>query len=364
MAPLSENGLIGFGEKLLSLLDEGRFTATYKYAVLLALLDLCMENASKDGGAPSSFTTWQLAKKVAELYWPQCIPFDDRVLKQSGGGRDSQAEILSAILRFRENKLEDPSLPFSSAWTRHKKEMESLIRYIEWKLIEMPLPRLQRFGSAQDEFLYTLDWDKGIRRKDIAASGFDNSIRLKLGVGESLIRLNGLLRPLIQRQWAAKVAEMNRLEEARLERFLFGMERIPLDAVRAPLRELHDNTCFYCGRKIPDKTAEVDHFIPWARYPDNGIENLVLADARCNNSKRDFLASTDFAARWKERFEDSNPLASRLKDIAEGLTWEHNGARTLNAARAIYLRLPADARLWDTTGFVRPDRALLVKTFS
>ena len=28
----------------------------------------------------------------------------------------------------------------------------------------------------------------------------------------------------------------------------------------------------------------MDHFIPWARYPDDGIENLVLADAGCNGA--------------------------------------------------------------------------------
>ena len=34
-----------FGEKLLNLLDEGAFTATYKYAVLLGLIDLCREHS-------------------------------------------------------------------------------------------------------------------------------------------------------------------------------------------------------------------------------------------------------------------------------------------------------------------------------
>ena len=41
---------ISFAEKLLVLLDEGTFTATCKYAVLLALIDLCMERAAPDGG--------------------------------------------------------------------------------------------------------------------------------------------------------------------------------------------------------------------------------------------------------------------------------------------------------------------------
>ena len=33
-----QRGAIGFAEKVLELLDEGRYTATYKYALLLALM--------------------------------------------------------------------------------------------------------------------------------------------------------------------------------------------------------------------------------------------------------------------------------------------------------------------------------------
>jgi len=38
-----DQSLIRFAEKVLALLDQGTFTATYKYAVLLGLMDLCME---------------------------------------------------------------------------------------------------------------------------------------------------------------------------------------------------------------------------------------------------------------------------------------------------------------------------------
>jgi 5-methylcytosine-specific restriction endonuclease McrA len=46
---------------------------------------------------------------------------------------------------------------------------------------------------------------------------------------------------------------------------------------------------------------EVDHFIPWARYPDDAVENLVAADGRCNSAKRDFLASGGHLGWWMER---------------------------------------------------------------
>ncbi|TMA49195.1 MAG: hypothetical protein E6J81_03800 [Deltaproteobacteria bacterium] len=59
---------LALAERILELLDQGRFTATYKYAVLLALLDLCLENAASDGAAPDLLTTRQLAVKIVELY--------------------------------------------------------------------------------------------------------------------------------------------------------------------------------------------------------------------------------------------------------------------------------------------------------
>ncbi len=51
-----------FCEKLLNLLDEGAFTATYKYAALLGLVDLCMELSASDG-----------AEKFVEHTEPGCV---------------------------------------------------------------------------------------------------------------------------------------------------------------------------------------------------------------------------------------------------------------------------------------------------
>ncbi len=51
---MNEADAIGFGEKVLAMLDQGSFTATYKYAVLLALVDVCLETADSDGRAPTA----------------------------------------------------------------------------------------------------------------------------------------------------------------------------------------------------------------------------------------------------------------------------------------------------------------------
>jgi hypothetical protein len=252
----------------LLLLDKGRFTTTYKYAVLLALIDLCLEQGSAFGGA-SSFTTQQLAQKVVELYWPQTAPYPGQkglhVLAQHHGG---QAEIVSAIQKFRERSAVDPSQPLSGARVQAPNQYSRLVKLVEWKLVEMPLPRLQVIGEGQDRFLYNIAWNDAVRRQDLEDGRFDNRIHLLEGVAEQLVQLSGLLRPLIQRSWAGMVAGMNRdtTDEARLQEFLFGAQRISLEPVRQNLRELQNNRCFYCDGRITG-AADVDHFIPWARHP-------------------------------------------------------------------------------------------------
>jgi len=140
MTNVDHRSAIGFAEKVLELLDEGRYTATYKYAVLLALIDLCLECTQSSGAPPAMVTTRQLAEKVVEMYWPHTAPFASlsatSVLKQNQTG---QAEIISDITRFRERHAADPSVPRWESRMHAPEAYEKLVRTVEWKLIEMPL---------------------------------------------------------------------------------------------------------------------------------------------------------------------------------------------------------------------------------
>jgi hypothetical protein len=64
------NDVVALAEKVLALLGEGRYTATYKYAVLLALMDLCLEKTQADGAAPDMVTTRELAERVVATTGP------------------------------------------------------------------------------------------------------------------------------------------------------------------------------------------------------------------------------------------------------------------------------------------------------
>jgi len=339
---------IAFGEKLLTLLDAGFFTATYKYGVILALLDLCLEYADRDGAPPSSLTTSQLAQKTIELYWPQTLPFglagEGTLLRQSSSG---QAQIVSRIVHFREAAAPDPLATLHRTRLASPKAFARLVDFVEWKLIEMPLPRLQQLGRFYEPFIYQIGWDVSITRSQASGSEFDNRLLLLPGAGEHLVRLAGLIRPLVQREWAAMVARMNRglVEDSQLEDFLFGARRAGAGRLAFPLRELQENRCFYCGEVIKT-TAAVDHFLPWVRYPDDGVENLVAAHAGCNGSKRDFLAAEEHVTRWAGRFAPGAAEGRQLAEIAELTRWQRHPERTLSVARAVYLNLSPGVKLW------------------
>jgi 5-methylcytosine-specific restriction endonuclease McrA len=360
---LDPRGAIGFAEKILELLDEGRYTATYKYAVLLALIDLCLEG-TQESGPPQTVTTRQLADKIIELYWPHSIPFAGQtsavVLRQNTNG---QAEIVSEIRRFREQHASAPSVPHWESRITAPAAYEKLVQRVEWKLIEMPLPRLQTMGDAQRRFIYQINWEASVTQRDFGShlrggvGIFDNRVLLMPGVGEYFVQLSGLLRPLIQRRWAAMVAQINRLEESQLDRFMFGADRTPTARIRVGLWEIQGRRCFYCGDRISDlANAHVDHFVPWSRYPDDSLDNFVIADKSCNGNKSNSLAAHAHLTQWVLRFAASSIEYTQLGDLATAARWDRHAPRSLNVARAIYPRLPDDARLWlRGKEFIPPD---------
>ncbi len=331
-----------FLEKLLQVLAQGGFSSTYKYSVLLGLIDLCVEA----GHPPTSVTTRQLARRVVELYWPQVRPYPalQAVLRQNSGG---QARIAWRVGQFRQTHPDLVSPPRFGP--RAPVGFDALLSEVEWELVRQPLPLLQRVGGGEERFLYTIGWDQHVRKstfnvyKQGGGGSFDNRILLQPEAAQSLVGLASVIRPLVQQHWIVRVQKINRLAEAELDSFLFGTERIALRALQAPLRALQDGRCFYCNNSLSNAASEVDHFLPWSRYPDDGVDNLVLAHDRCNREKLHFLADLDFGHRWEAR---SREQSERLDELAATAAWSRDRARTFGVVASVYQGLPEGVRLW------------------
>ncbi len=361
MTTNAPDNTIRFAEKILTLLDRGSFSSTYKYAVLLGLMDLCLEQSQKDGAPPAMVTTTQLAEKVIEFYWRQAVPFDvgqGVVLQQNTG---NQAAIVGLIEGFRSRRGNDPGAGMHRCRIASPNSYDKLVSDVEWKLVEMPLPRVQQIGQHQDRFIYEIAWDESIRRGQWRdGSKFDNRIHFVGNAAEHLVQFAGLLRPLIQRQWGSMVAKMNRsaIQDSELDEFLFGASRVNLSGVKRPLRDLQGNRCFYCEEEFRD-AIEVDHFMPWSRHPDNGLDNLVAAHTACNGSKSDHLAAASHVAKWSTRVET---MDGQLDQLAGDIGWERDLGKTGGVIRGVYLRLPEQVRLWKKGNLFEESKAEILES--
>ncbi len=309
-SPPSPEEQVLFLRNIQRLLDEGQFVASYKFALLHALADLCVLRGD-DSGAPLTLTTREIAAKFIELYWQQCRPYEiggqstGIVLQQNTG---KQAAIITGVVQggrgcaslFRLRQTA-PDL-----WS-------SLVSSASRTIYVMPLWKLQTVGSERLDFLY-------------ANQGRGTEIILKPGIACCFRTFYGLLRNLIQGAWIRFVQNLNadRLGHITdLSSFLFGREREPLAAYQDVLFDVQHGRCFYCHGEL-HRHADVDHFIPWSRYPTDLGHNFVLAHPQCNNQKSDHLAAEEHLQAWAERIgAHRDELNCRLSNRTSRQIWRH-----------------------------------------
>ena len=326
--PPSPEEQIVFIRSFQRLLDEGGFVATYKFALLYAIADLCVLRGD-DSGASLELATADIADQFIRLYWPQVIPFvtaaEEDILRQNTG---RQAKVVREVREAHERY--DGRLALlqhdGGAWRR-------LVRSVQRTIEVMPLWKLQTVGSDRLEFLYT-NLDAG------------HAVRLNRGVAYCFRAFYPMLTDMIEGAWSHFVQRHNpRLLEqvTDLRSFLFGSERASLAAPRPLLRDVQGGRCFYCARPV-DARAHVDHFIPRRRYPLDLGHNFVLAHRGCNSSKSDLLAAEEHLERWAHR---NDLLGSDLAGGFDALGIQHDLATTLRVAVWAYGQIHrAGGQVW------------------
>jgi hypothetical protein len=343
--PSGTEELADFAERLLAVIDDGRRTATYKLAVLMALMDCCAAGVSDRGRAPALIPTRTIARRVAELYWPQLRPFPT-----ADGAIDLRQITMKSSKVISTLHTAFAALPAVPTWQQAEDRLPAghvtqVLDVVEVTVAREPLLRLQTVDGVSQPFIYDTEWDERITIRRLHADG-GAAIHLRPGAGDQLIRLAPLLRPLIELQWVKMVARLNRLGlmDDYLQRHLFGAARVAFPtALRAGLAELQEGQCFYCENRLTLSTA-VDHFLPWSRWPNDAIENLVIAHPSCNNHKSDRIPGPTPLARWAGRMTDQR---SDLATMAVDTSWRSDPDRTVSLARGLYAHLPEGAPVWN-----------------
>ena len=329
-------------QRLLLIINEGQREATYKLALLLALIDWCTTNSAKN--SPNRIPTSELAERVLALYWDQVLPYhppkgrNALVLKQG-----NKPLVLSTVAGLRRTAGNTTSL--TQTKRRFATEYQRAVRAIDRVLADQPIPRLQIVNRQKIPFLYDVRWQP---KKGAAIVARGNAyIDLLPGVREGLAALGSPLRPIIERVWVSDLIERNKLESEELfvHQHLFGSERRAFPpAARKALSNLQDGSCFYCKIRLTTR-SHIDHFIPWSKYPNDAIENLVLACERCNSSKTDFLPTPSLVGDWLSHIEAHG---TTLSTIADKTNLDSDAHRTIRLAQGKYNELADGAVLWQS----------------
>ncbi|WP_404343442.1 S24 family peptidase [Pseudoalteromonas mariniglutinosa] len=289
------------------LLVEGEFVATYKYALLHAIADICIEYQTSNPDAPMEIEIDTLVDKFIQLYWNHSVPYalnstevvsnaEDMLLKQNSLG---QAKFITEIF-----KLQNAGVKSYNAFKNYQ-QYSKVISSLRRTFIDGPLWRLQLLSGKEECFLYP--------HKLLGKGREPKRIVLNAGIAQCFRRFYDLVVHLSVTEWVEKVQTIKANQtllgsQSQLQEFLFGTNRAALKVVTPLLIDIQKGLCFYClkpmnlkNEKETKKTPEVDHFIPFKRYPNDLAHNFVAAHADCNNNKRDHLAAFVHRDRWLEQ---------------------------------------------------------------
>ncbi|WP_076411496.1 HNH endonuclease domain-containing protein [Shewanella sp. UCD-KL12] len=328
---------VNFIAYLQRLLVEGEFNATYKFALLHALADICIERPINNKFRSSSHSSGmqniqqnviiidELVEKFIELYWQHSLPYMSgekcqvpTILLQNSG---SQSALINNLAYYREQGIRTLSqLKKNDNWGK-------LMSQTRRTLKEGPLWRLQLLAGKEECYFYP-------------HTGNNKQIVLNPDIAYCFRRFHDLVVSLARSHWTQKVCSLLPNQsliggQGDLSDFLFGCSRKSLFKARPVLYDIQKGRCFYCNKSInEDELAitkneiadtsrgsrqkmmpEVDHFIPRARYPNDLAHNFVLAHGKCNKAKSDHLAAEEHKDRWFEQniILNSSELTERLQ---------------------------------------------------
>ena len=175
---------LDFLARVQKILDEGQFVATYKFALLIALIEIAVERGRDTGDALDVPLDW-IAEKFIELYWGHTREFQGTVLRQNTG---TNIAVLGRIERLQAHTM-------SLADARRARQWPAAVRDVGRIVRQMPLFRLQLLrGGQREAFLF----DEEV---------VDGAIRLKPGVAYCLRKFSTLLGSLARHGWLREVRD-------------------------------------------------------------------------------------------------------------------------------------------------------------
>ncbi len=261
-----------FLKHIQQILQSGTFTSTYKFALLISITRLAIEQG-QDTGAALHLEYQDIAEKFIDLYWKQSLPFqfnqyEPFTIHQSTG---KQAKIISEIQNAQQQFKTLAALRKDVLyWNRLKRTVATTVK-------QMPVVYLQNLNGQTVEFLYCLEDSK-------------QSLKLLPKVMYCLRQFSEIIEELCQKRWIdfvrlnkQNLVVLDGLPD--LDEFMFAPSRNQLGQVADFLIDLQQCQCFYCG-----KASKIQN-MPWIILFHGlyilPIPDIILSWRMKNESKKE-----------------------------------------------------------------------------
>lgn len=354
-------------DQIETVINHDKKTATYKLALLRALCDLAQSgyrNVQWHRDKTVSIPLSLVSEKWLYYYWPLFDTPDGTVIPQIRGSVKLHFgdELIALIERFStQNQLSG----FHCALESHRldataeKLLQSALKKIGQAIVKGPVKY-----ATQGGFYFERETER---------------IHFSAGLWREMCLLGHWISDAILFRWAELCVDLSgkKFDTATVLGQLIVRPETERDVleVRKLYQEQKDLTCVWTHVPLRGARFDVDHVIPFTLWHNNDLWNLLPADSKVNNNKRDKLVSREtlFASRdtmidyWKaarsampERFdfEVSRTLFGRNRPETQ---WEKPAFSALvEAVEAIAIQRNIDR--WSPVNQIVPSTAPMLST--
>ena len=308
------------------ILKFGKKQASYKFALLLGIVDYIVENPLEPSINNFHFIPLiYIAKQYLAYYFPL---IKENVPQGTSSNSNLGIAIANIIQDFINDNQKEKNFNFS---IEPSESINLLISYIDGnnplpdsllktlynirkKIIEQPLKAITTILNEKVSFFSIISkgesFDSDFERHRIKADKLTLSYIKKAKIWDDLLEieiatlvlshqefieisnLRFWLRDVIIKRWVQECVEKYSADNVNMISLIDNWKKIPerdageIQLYRKLYTEMNYNSCFYCG-KILESNFQIDHFLPWSRYPVNRFWNLYPTCIKCNSTKLD-----------------------------------------------------------------------------
>jgi SAM-dependent methyltransferase/SOS-response transcriptional repressor LexA len=301
-------------DQIETIINRDKKDATYKLALLRALCDIAQNQHQLAHWHPDGTVSVPLgvvAEKWLYYYWPLIDTEDGLLIPQKRGLERVKPiafrrDLAALVAHFRRpgcNGLSD----FHSAYESEtldsgaRQLTDAVLNRIANTIVVGPVT----FASQGD---FSFAGRRTARHRCHTPAGVVNAlgcIHFRADAWREMCLLGHWIGEAIILRWAELTYEISERQvpvALVLERLLVQPEtERDVHASRELFRTLTGLTCVWTNAALSPQRLNVDHVIPFSLWHNNDLWNLVPADGRVNNEKRDRLVARDVLTGSRER---------------------------------------------------------------